>query len=149
VKIILLDNDLFTFTEYTLIILTNLVYHCRNSFLVGLSRGLSVPAACLVGTATSGLCALGVGSDAGNVDWYLVEKFALAVPSHLEIKSDVESIITGTGSSGEPTAEAGFLSPPPAALAQRLQKLINKVADSDDENTPVRGTIGPTVSVRK
>lgn len=110
-----------------------------SGFLAALSRGLDISDALRFGTATSALCATGLGSDAGSKDWSFVERFISEVPLLEERMQDTPH--TPETSYGPVTAGGTRLfSPPPSSkkqqtpLASRLRSLIHGGAvDSDDD----------------
>jgi len=104
-------------------------------FLAGMARSIGLSSACISGTAAAALCALGVGSDAGNVDWDLIELFCRSVP-YYDPSTDIDKPLIAAASTVDPAT--AIFSPPHASLSVRLQKMINRVPDSDDEFTPIK-----------
>ena len=112
-----------------------------SGFLAGLSRGYDISDALRFGTASSALCATGLGSDAGNKSWSFVERFISEVPL---LEEDVSNIPHSPQTPYGPITAGGtrLFSPPPSRkneqtpLASRLRTLVQGGAvDSDDDYT--------------
>ena len=120
-----------------------------SGFLAALSKGLLISEALRFGTATSALCATGLGSDAGNKTWSFVERFISEVPL---LEEDTENTPHAPETPTGPITAGGtrLFSPPlsqtkrvQTPLASRLRSLIQGGAvDSDDDYTS-----SPDVSV--